>query len=81
MKAEREAALAKKEANEEMRDYFKDKRRKLEEGCEKCSGQDAVVDVVSAEVPVVPAVSPVTLVTGEDGQIYEIPTELLKKNV
>ena len=59
MKAERAASVARKEANEEMREYFKDKRRKLEAGCEKCSGP--------AAVEIDPQIS---FVTGEDGQIY-----------
>ncbi len=80
MKAERAASVAKKEANEQMRDYFKDKRRKLEEGCEKCAVPDGD-DAASVDVSVVPAENPVTLVTGDDGQIYKIPTELLKNNI
>ncbi len=86
MKAERAASVAKKEANEEIRDFFKDKRRKLEQGCDNCSGSAAAdVDAItgSFDVPVVvaPAEDQVTFVTGNDGTVYKIPSELLKKNI
>ncbi len=69
MKAERAASVAKKEANEEMRDFFKDKRRKLQEGCEKCSAPAPDDDADLGNT---------FTVTGDDGVLYEVPNDFLK---
>ncbi len=76
-----------------MKKFFEDKRRKLEEGCEKCSGdveavqQDAPAAVsdgltifdlpASADPSAIP--DGFTAVTGTDGKSYLIPSDALKQ--